>query len=216
MSWNNESTPKAWTQQDTNKADHSTYAPDLVTRFARDEASTVRRSVLIKASAMLHNRSQLDVHSICCTSSYFSKTCVAPLETIFKNSVPIVLQALQKTIKNRVAKSALSRTSANCFGHDTNLNGGSVWTRCWRRGLSSQRGATRPQLFNFAVCQGQRDTNRMGDIPEGSANCLYNLTNCPGRDFANFFSLVLAILRLSSTRELSFELFYGVGEIQKI
>ena len=30
------------------------------------------------------------------------------------------------------------------------------------------------------------------------------------------FSLVLAILRLSSTRELSFELFYGVREIQKI
>ena len=47
-------------------------------------------------------------------------------------------------------------------------------------------------------------------IPRVSANCLW----VPGGDFANF-SLVLAILRLSSTRELSFELFYGVREIQK-
>ena len=41
-----------------------------------------------------------------------------------------------------------------------------------------------------------------------------NLTKGPERDLANF-SLVLAILRLSSTRELSFELFQGVQEIQK-
>ena len=46
-------------------------------------------------------------------------------------------------------------------------------------------------------------------------NFFDNSTKGPGRDFAHF-SLVLAILRLSSTRELGIELFYGVREIQKI
>ena len=49
----------------------------------------------------------------------------------------------------------------------------------------------------------------------GRRNYLDNSTKGPGRDFANF-SLVLAILRMSSTRELSFELYQGVREILKI
>ena len=57
--------------------------------------------------------------------------------------------------------------------------------------------------------------NNNFDLCRPPGNLLDNLTKGPGRDIANF-SLVLAILRLSSTRELSFELFQGVREIQKI
>ena len=57
--------------------------------------------------------------------------------------------------------------------------------------------------------------NNNSDLCRPPGNKSDNLTKGPGRDFANF-SLVSAILRLSSTRELSFELFYGVREIQKI
>ena len=166
---------KSQTQEDTNKGIltkahlhqiSSQDSPETNLQACSDLTLIARRSVFIKASAMLHNRSQSNVHSrcwmgtccTCCTSSKKLNSQVPNLLHFFRplkhmhHTCCTLSKQLQKMFqvhcklfkkfKKSTPESAIRRVSSNCFGDDNNFNGGSVWTRCWRRGLSLQRRAS--------------------------------------------------------------------------